>query len=84
VTQSKKRPTLVGKVEKISDSSTVNVRVSNRRIHPTYKKVVVVSKKYLVHNSKLTLAVGDEVKIQSTRPISKRKNWVVLEKLEGK
>jgi len=68
------RPTKVGRVIKLSDEKTVVVLVSTRKAHPKYKKVRVLSKKYLVH-SENTVKVGETVEISSCRPISKRKNW---------
>ena len=47
-------------------------------IHPLYDKVVVVSKKFVAHDEK-GHKIGDQVRIQQTRPLSKTKRWVVIE-----
>jgi small subunit ribosomal protein S17 len=51
--------------------------------HPIYKKYVKKTKKYMIHDEKNSVSVGDEVFIKSTRPISKRKTWVVVNKEKG-
>jgi ribosomal protein uS17 len=56
----------------------VIVRVDRRVIHPVYKKFVTHSKKYAAHDEHNRFHVGDAVQIEESRPISKRKHWVVL------
>ena len=65
----------------VSDASekTVIVRVERRVMHPIYKKFISRSKKYAAHDEDNRYATGDAVKIQESRPISKRKCWVVIE-----
>ena len=55
------------------------VEVERRFIHPLYKKVVTRTTKYLVHNPGNKAKAGDEVMIKQTRPLSKRKRWVIVE-----
>ena len=64
----------------VSDScdKTVIVRVERRVMHPVYKKVVTRSKKYAAHDAENRWHVGDAVRIEETRPISKTKHWIVL------
>jgi small subunit ribosomal protein S17 len=50
--------------------------------HPIYKKYVKKVKKYMVHDEKNEVRVGEEIFIKSTRPISKRKSWVVVNSKE--
>src|SRR3546814_14080316 len=57
---------------------TVSVRVDRRVMHPIYKKFVTRSKKYLAHDETNAAKVGEKVRIQECRPISKRKCWEVL------
>ena len=57
---------------------TVSVRVDRRVMHPIYKKFVTRSKKYLAHDETNASKVGDKVRIQECRPLSKRKCWEVL------
>ena len=64
----------------ISDvcDKTVTVRVERRVMHPIYKKFITHSKKYTAHDEHNQWHVGDLVRIEESRPISKRKHWVVL------
>jgi small subunit ribosomal protein S17 len=61
---------------------TVIVRVERRVMHPTYKKFVTQSKKYAAHDAQNKFRTGDAVQIEESRPISKRKRWIVLGSLE--
>ena len=69
---------LSGKVVKKSGDKTVSVLVTRQTTHPIYKKIIRVSKKYLAHDSENTIAVGENVKIQETKPLSKNKSWEVI------
>jgi len=64
----------------VSDAcdKTVIVRVERRVMHPVYKKFVTHSKKYAAHDEDNRWHAGDAVRIEESRPISKRKHWVVL------
>ncbi len=70
--------TLSGKVVKKSGDKTVSVLVSRQTTHPIYKKIIRVSKKYLAHDESNSIVVGDFVKIQETRPLSKNKSWEIV------
>ena len=65
----------------VSDAcdKTVIVRVERRVMHPVYKKFISHSKKYAAHDEHNKFHIGDTVQIEESRPISKRKHWVVLE-----
>ena len=65
----------VGVVEAKSGAKTVRVRVTTRKPHPLYKKVINKSKKFLVHDPKEEASIGDKVRILLSRPISARKKW---------
>ena len=69
---------LSGKVVKKSGYKTVSVLVTRQTTHPIYKKIIRVSKKYLAHDAENTIAVGENVKIQETKPLSKNKSWEVI------
>ena len=69
---------LSGKVVKKSGDKTVSVLVTRQTTHPIYKKIIRVSKKYLAHDAENNLAVGENVKIQETKPLSKNKSWEVI------
>lgn len=69
---------LSGKVVKKSGDKTVSVLVTRQTTHPIYKKIIRVSKKYLAHDAENSIAVGENVKIQETKPLSKNKSWEVI------
>tara|TARA_B100000029_G_scaffold503696_1_gene581148 strand:- start:670 stop:1047 length:378 start_codon:yes stop_codon:yes gene_type:complete len=58
---------------------TVVVNVSRRKQHPRYKKVITRHSKYQAHDEVNDCAIGDLVRIQECRPISKSKRWRVIE-----
>lgn len=70
--------TMRGKVVATKMQDTITVVVDRYVKHPKYKKYQRLSKKYLVHDAGNTASVGDEVTIQETRPISKRKRFTLL------
>ena len=57
---------------------TIVVQVERRVMHPIYKKFIRRSKKYAAHDEANAHKVGETVRIQECRPISKRKRWEVL------
>ena len=69
---------LTGKVVKKSGDKTDSVLVTRQTTHPIYKKIIRLSKKYLAHDNDNSFSVGDSVKIQETRPMSKSKSWEVI------
>lgn len=69
---------LQGTVVSDKGDKTVTVRVDRRFTHPLVKKVVVRSKKFAAHDENNACKVGDRVRIEECRPISKRKRWQVL------
>ena len=69
---------LSGKVVKKSGDKTVSVLVTRQTTHPIYKKIMRVSKKYLVHDTDNNITVGENVKIQETKPLSKNKSWEII------
>lgn len=70
---------LQGTVVSDKADKTVTVSVERRVIHPLYKKTVRKSKKYAAHDETNQYKVGDVVRIEESRPISKSKSWVVLD-----
>ncbi|PIP15194.1 30S ribosomal protein S17 [Candidatus Roizmanbacteria bacterium CG_4_10_14_0_8_um_filter_35_28] len=75
---------LIGKVVSNKMLKTVVVMVERKFRYPLYKKVITRHKKYQVHNEDLQLNVGDIVKISETKPISKNKHFIVIEKINDK
>ena len=69
---------LSGKVVKKSGDKTVSVLVTRQTTHPIYKKIIRVSKKYLAHDADNTITLGENVKIQETKPLSKNKSWEII------
>jgi len=68
----------VGTVTSAKMEKTVVVEVERQFIHPFYKSVVRRSKRFLAHDEKKECRVGDTVRIQETRPLSRRKRWRVI------
>ena len=54
------------------------VAVKNRISHKRYKKVITRTKRYTVHDSIFNSSLGDQVRIRETKPISKTKNWILI------
>ena len=65
----------------VSDKAdkTLSVKVERRYIDPLFKKTVRSSKNYKTHDEQNKYKIGDLVRIQECKPISKTKTWVVLE-----
>jgi small subunit ribosomal protein S17 len=63
-------------------SATVVVAVVERVRHPRYGKTVQRTKKLYVHDAENTARVGDRVRVQETRPLSKLKRWRLTEVVE--
>ena len=72
----------VGEVVSDKMDKTIVVRVERRFRHPRFKKVVTAYSKFYVHDEKNEAGVGDRVRIQETRPISKTKRWRLVEVIE--
>lgn len=68
---------LSGVVVKAAMKDTATVQVERYVQHPKYKKYMRHAKKYLVHDPGNTVSVGQKVQIRETRPISKRKHFVI-------
>lgn len=72
---------LTGTVVSTKMEKTVIIRVERKFRHPLYKKVIKRHKNYKAHNE-IDIKEGDVVMIRETRPMSKEKNFVVVEKLD--
>lgn len=80
------KKTLQGRVVSDKADKTITVLVERRFKHPLYGKVVTTTKKYLAHDEANEFGEGDIVEIVSSRPISKRKSFIVdklIEKARG-
>jgi small subunit ribosomal protein S17 len=69
---------LSGTVVSDKGDKTIVVEVERRFMHPIYKKFIRRSKRYHAHDEGNAFKVGDQVRIQESRPISKLKSWIVL------
>jgi len=56
---------------------TVVIKVEDRYAHPIYSKTVVKTKKYLVHDEINECNIGDQILVQESRPLSRRKRWAL-------
>ena len=74
------RRVLTGRVTSDKMDKTVTVLVDRRVMHPLYKKFIRRSKKYAAHDEANLCKIGDMVRIEECRPISKRKTWLVIER----
>ena len=70
-----------GVVTKLSSEKTVSVRVDRTTRHPLYGKVIRHNKIYMAHDL-LGCKTGDKVRMVESKPISKRKRWVIEEILD--
>ncbi len=75
----KPRRTMIGTVVSDKMMKTVVVAVKKEKHHPIYKKLIRIRKKYKAHCEEGQCKVGDIVKIEETRPLSKEKRWRVVE-----
>ena len=71
---------MTGRVTSDKMTQTVTVLVARRVMHPLYKKFIRRSKKYAAHDEASACKIGDTVRIEECRPISKRKTWLVIER----
>ena len=62
---------------------TIVVKVDVLKVHPRYKKVIRRSQKFHAHDERNEANVGDVVRIVETRPLSKTKNWRLVEIVEA-
>ncbi|MDR2697360.1 MAG: 30S ribosomal protein S17 [Holophagales bacterium] len=58
---------------------TVVVRVERKFQHPLYSRTVKATKKYMAHDENNVCQIGDVVRIVESRPLSKRKRWMVMD-----
>ena len=71
-----------GTVVSAAMDKTAVVAIIERVRHPRYAKTVQRTKKLYAHDEKNDLRVGDRVRVQETRPLSRLKRWRVIEVLE--
>jgi len=69
----------IGVVVSDKMDKTITVKVDRSRHHPVYNKMVRTATKFKAHDEKRSAKMGDVVKIEETRPISKTKRWRLVE-----
>ena len=73
------RRVMQGTVVSDKADKTVIVKVERRIVHPVYKKIIRRSKRFTAHDAENKHKTGDVVRIRECAPISKRKNWEVVD-----
>jgi len=73
------RKVLVGQVVSTKMAKTIVVEVRSQKAHPLYRRVVSRSKKFYAHDEEQAAHVGDFVRIEETRPLSRLKRWKLQE-----
>ncbi len=71
-----------GVVVSAVNDKTIVVKVTERKKHPVYSKMVTRTKKFHAHDENNAAGVGDTVSIMETRPLSKKKRWRLVEIVE--
>ncbi len=77
------RRVLQGVVVSDKANQTVTVLVERRIMHPLYKKFIKRTKKYHAHDQDNRCKIGDIVRIEECRPVSKTKSWRVVSDSAG-
>lgn len=82
MTEEKKsgRRRMVGRVVSDKMDKTITVEVLRRVLHPRYRKYVTRRKNYKAHDENNEASFNDTVVIEETRPLSKSKRWVLIER----
>lgn len=76
------RKVRTGEVVSNRMEKSITVAIERRIKHPLYKKFFKKTTKLMAHDEKNECRVGDIVKIMETKPLSKRKNWRLVEIVE--
>ncbi len=78
----KRKQELIGKVVSSKNNKTITVLVETYKVDSLYGKRVKYSKKYAAHDEENVANVGDKVRIEETRPLSKTKHYRLVEVIE--
>lgn len=79
--QNKKQRLLQGTIVSDKMDKTVVVEILRLKKHAKYKKYFKVTKKFKAHNPENQYHTGDKVVIGETKPMSKEKRWIVINKI---
>jgi small subunit ribosomal protein S17 len=74
-----RRKQVIGSVVSNRMQKTIVVEVIRRKSHPLYLRVISKAKKYYAHDEKNEAHMGDVVRLEETRPLSKQKRWRLKE-----
>jgi small subunit ribosomal protein S17 len=74
-----RRKELIGKVVSNRMNKTIVVQVVRQKSHPLYLRVISKAKKFYAHDEKNEAHIGDVVRVEETRPLSKLKRWQLKE-----
>lgn len=76
------RKVRTGIVASLSGEKTVTVKITSRKRHPKYGKMITTTKKLHCHDEEGVAGLGDTVRVMETRPLSKQKRWRVVDIIE--
>ena len=76
------RKTKTGIVTSNKMTKSISVTVERKEKHPIYGKFINKTSKFMAHDENNSCGIGDKVLIMETRPLSKNKNWRLVEILE--
>ena len=82
MTERNLRKERIGLVASNKMDKSIVVSIQRRVKHPLYGKFVKMTSKFIAHDKNNDCNEGDKVKIMETRPLSKRKNWRLVEIIE--
>ena len=72
----------IGVVVSNKMDKSITIAVQSKVKHPMYGKFIKKTSKFMAHDEKNDCSIGDTVKIMETRPLSKNKNWRLVEVIE--
>ena len=75
------RATKIGRVVSDGMNKSIVVEVGRRVQHDRYKRTIRRTSRFMAHDEANAAKVGDRVRIEETRPMSKRKRWILREVL---
>jgi small subunit ribosomal protein S17 len=76
------RKEMIGVVVSNKMQKTIVVEVTRKKAHPLYGRVISIRKKFYAHDENNGAHVGDFVRIEETRPLSRLKRWTLKEILK--
>ncbi len=82
MTERNLRKQRIGVVTSNKMEKSITVAVERKKKHPLYGKFIKSQTKFIAHDEKNECNIGDTVRIMETRPLSKRKNWRLVEIVE--